>query len=91
VTREIKQSSRIKTSFLTNVAASTGFYHVKEWELIHSYLLLQSSSLSGSKIKPETLKLIEEKVGKRLKDMGTWEIFLNRTSIACAVRSRIDR
>jgi hypothetical protein len=30
-------------------------------------------------------------VGKGLKDMGTGEKFLNRTAIACAVRSRIDK
>jgi hypothetical protein len=35
-------------------------------------------------IKPETLKLIEEKVGKSLEDMGTGEKFLNRTAMACA-------
>jgi hypothetical protein len=29
-------------------------------------------------------------VGKSLKDMGTGEKFLNRTAMACAVRSRID-
>jgi hypothetical protein len=37
------------------------------------------------------LKLIEEKVGKSLEDMGTGEKFLNRTAMACAVRSRIDK
>jgi hypothetical protein len=42
-------------------------------------------------IKPETLKLIEEKVGKSLEDIGTREKFLNRTAMACAVRSRIDK
>ena len=42
-------------------------------------------------IKPETLKLIEEKVGKNLEDMGTGEIFLNRTAMACAVRLRMDK
>jgi hypothetical protein len=42
-------------------------------------------------IKPETLKLIGEKVGKSLEDMGTGEKFLNRTALACAVRSRIDK
>jgi hypothetical protein len=42
-------------------------------------------------IKPETLKLIEEKVRKNLEDMGTGEKFLNRTPMACAVRSRIDK
>jgi hypothetical protein len=42
-------------------------------------------------IKPETLKLIEEKVGKSLEDMGTGEKVLNRTALACAVRSRSDK
>jgi hypothetical protein len=41
-------------------------------------------------IKPETVKLIEEKVGKSLEDMGTREKFPNRTAMACAVRLRID-
>jgi hypothetical protein len=42
-------------------------------------------------IKPEMLKLIEEKVGKSLEDMGTGEKFLNRIAMACGVRSRIDK
>jgi hypothetical protein len=37
------------------------------------------------------MKLIEEKVGKTLEDMGTGKKFLNRTAMACAVRSRIDK
>jgi hypothetical protein len=42
-------------------------------------------------IKKETLKLIEEKVGKSLEDMGTGKKFLNRTAMACTVRLRIDK
>jgi hypothetical protein len=42
-------------------------------------------------IKPETLKFIEEKVGKSLENMGTGEKFLNRIPMACAVRSRIKK
>ena len=42
-------------------------------------------------MKPETLKLIEDKVGKSLEDMGTGERFLNKTAMACAVRWRIDK
>ena len=38
-------------------------------------------------IKPETLKLIEEKVGKNLQNTGTGEKFMNRTAMACAIRS----
>jgi hypothetical protein len=37
------------------------------------------------------VKLIEEKVGKSLEDMGAGEKFLNRTAMVCAVRSRIDK
>jgi hypothetical protein len=45
----------------------------------------------GLHIKPETVKLIQEKVGKSLKNMGTTGKFLNRTAMDCAVRSRIDK
>jgi hypothetical protein len=49
---------------------------------------LESKWIKELHIKPETLKLIEKKVGKSLEDMGTGEKFLNRRAIACAVRSR---
>jgi hypothetical protein len=37
------------------------------------------------------VKIIEKKPGKSLEDMGTGEIFLNRTPIAYALRSRVDK
>jgi hypothetical protein len=52
---------------------------------------LKSNWIKDIHIRPETLKFIEEKVGKSLEDMGTGEKFLNRTAMACAVRSRIDK
>jgi hypothetical protein len=52
---------------------------------------VKSKWLKELHIKPETLKLIEEKVGKSLEDMGTGEKFLDRTEMACAVRLRIDK
>ena len=42
-------------------------------------------------INPDTLKLIEKKVGKRLEHMGTRENFLNRIPIAYALRLKIDK
>jgi hypothetical protein len=42
-------------------------------------------------IKPDTLKLIEKKVGRSLKYMGTGEDFLNRAPITYVLRSRIDK
>jgi hypothetical protein len=52
---------------------------------------LKSKWIKYLHLRPETPKLIEEIVGKSLKDMGTGEKFLNRTAMACAVRSRIDK
>jgi hypothetical protein len=36
-------------------------------------------------------KIVEEKVGKTLKLWAQGERFLNRTAMACAVRSRMDK
>jgi hypothetical protein len=47
---------------------------------------LKSKWIKDLHIKPNTLNLIEKKVGKSLEHMGTGEIFLNRTPIAYAVR-----
>ena len=43
--------------------------------------MVKSKWIKELHIKPETLKYIEEKVGKSLEDMGTGEKFLNRTAI----------
>jgi hypothetical protein len=48
---------------------------------------LKFNQIKELHIKPKTLKFIEEKVGKSLKDKGTEEKFLNRTAMAYAVRS----
>jgi hypothetical protein len=42
-------------------------------------------------MKPDTLKLIEEKVEKGLQYKATGEIFLNRTPMTSALRSRINK
>jgi hypothetical protein len=55
------------------------------------YTKLKFKWIKELHIKPETLKLIQEKVGKSLEDLGTGGKFLNRIAMACTVRSRIDK
>jgi hypothetical protein len=50
---------------------------------------LNSKWIKELHIKPVTLKLIEER--ESLEDMGRGETFLNRTAMACALRSRINK
>ena len=52
---------------------------------------LKSKWIKEFHIKPEILKLIEEKIGKSLNDMGTGKKLLNRTEMDWAVRLRIDK
>jgi hypothetical protein len=53
--------------------------------------MVKSKWIKELYIKPEKVKLIKEKVGKSLEDMGTVENFLSRTAMACAVRLRINK
>jgi hypothetical protein len=81
------------TAFSTNGPGTTGDYHVKE--RIDAFLSpcrkLKSKWIKELHIKPETLKLIEEKVRKSFNDMGTGEKFLYRASMVCSIRSRINK
>jgi hypothetical protein len=52
---------------------------------------LKSKWIKNLNIKPDTLNLIEERVGKSLELIGTWGAFLNRTPMAHALRSRTDK
>lgn len=51
---------------------------------------LNSKWIKDLKVKPDTLTLIEQKVGNSLGLTGTGINFLNRTPVAVAPRSRID-
>jgi hypothetical protein len=52
---------------------------------------LKSKWIKGLHIKPDTLNLIEEKLGKSLEHMCSGEMFLNRTPMAYVLRSRFDK
>jgi hypothetical protein len=51
---------------------------------------LKTKWIKDLHIKPDTLKLIENKIGKSLEPVGTGEIFLNRRPVAYALRSPVD-
>ena len=52
---------------------------------------LNSQQIEDLHIKPDTVKLIEKKLGRPLRTLAQGEKFLNRTPIAYALRSRIDK
>ena len=52
---------------------------------------LTSKWIKDLNIKPDTLNLLEKKVGKSFKLTGTGGNILNRTPMTCALRSSIDK
>jgi len=52
---------------------------------------LKSKWIKDLHIKPDTLKLIEEKLGQHLHHMGIGKNFLNKTPTSYALRSRVDK
>jgi hypothetical protein len=94
LTKKPKPSSGKKTAFSTNSAHLTGDLHAEGCKLIHFLspcTKLKSKWIKYVHIKQDMLNLIEEKVGKSLKHIGTGEIFLNTTPMAQALRSTIDK
>ena len=52
---------------------------------------LKFKCIKDLNIKPDTLKLTEEKVGNSLEHTGTGDNFLNRTPMAQALKTTIDK
>ena len=52
---------------------------------------LKSKWIKDLNIKPDTLNLIEDNMGKSLELIGTGGNFLNRISMSHALKSRIDK
>jgi hypothetical protein len=63
----------------------------KQNENLSPHTKLKSKWIKDLNIKPDSLKLIEEKVEKSLELIGTGGYFLNRTPMAHALRSTIDK
>ena len=93
--KEPKPYNGKKKAFPTNGNGLTGYLHVEECKQTHSYLppctQLKSKWIKDLNIKPDTLNLIEEKVGNSLECVGTGDNFLNRTLMAQSLSSTIDK
>jgi hypothetical protein len=50
-----------------------------------------SKCIKDLNIKPDTMNLIEKKLGDSIEHIGTGKIFMNRTPMAQALRSIIDK
>jgi hypothetical protein len=75
----------------TNGASLTGCLHVDDCKYLSPCKKLKSKWIKDLNVKPDLLNLIEQKVGNSLKLISTGHNFLNGTSMAQALRSRINK
>jgi hypothetical protein len=87
--KELKPYIRKKTAFSTHGADSCRRMQIDPF--LSACTKLKSKWVKDLHIKPDTLKLIEKKVEKRLEHNETGTNLMKRTPIAYALRSTIDK
>jgi hypothetical protein len=80
-----------KTASSTNFARKTGYLQLQETETRSmSFTLINSKGIKNFNIRPETLKLVQERVGDILELIGIGNNFLNRIQMVQQLREKID-
>jgi hypothetical protein len=93
LTKSPKTYNGEKTASLTNVAGKSGYPSAKPEtrSMFITYTSTNSKWIKDLNIRPETLKLVYERVGNTLKVIAIGKDFLNRTSAAQQLRERLDK
>jgi hypothetical protein len=88
------QNIQRRKNSLKNVAGKTGYTYMLKTETTSMSFTLYKYQLKVDEdldIKPETLKLVQERLGNTLELTGIGNDFLNRTQTAQQLREKIDR
>jgi hypothetical protein len=83
-----------QTASSTNVARKSGYLPAENWNLSPFLSLctsINSKWIKDLKIRPETLKLVQERAGNTLEAIGIGKYFLNRTPASQQLRERMDK
>jgi hypothetical protein len=90
LTKEPKTHTGEKIASSTNGASTMQKTETRSLLLILYKNQLQKC-INDPKVRPETLKLPQEKIGKTLEDMSIRHCFLNRTPTVQEIKARIDK
>jgi hypothetical protein len=94
LTKAPKIYDREKTASSTNVAWKSGYLSAKKLKLdpcLSPCTSINSKWIKDLFIRPETLKLVQERAGNTLEVIGTGKDFLNRTPATQHLRERMDK
>lgn len=86
MTNRLRNKKKIFHYILKSTLKYRGIILIKQVKMFNNKNMI-INIIKDLNLKQDTLTFIEEKVGKSLPHMGRGEIFLNRTTMAYALRS----
>jgi hypothetical protein len=93
LTKAPKTYDEEKTASSTNVARKTDIclQKTEARSMFVTLYMYQLKTINNLNIRPETLKLVQEKAGNTLEAIGIASNFLSRTQFAQQLRKRMDK
>ena len=93
LTKEARVYNGKKTTSLTNGAGKTGQPLVKEWNehFLTPYTKINSKWIKDLNVRPETVKLLEENIGKTLSDINHSRILYDPPAIILEIKAKINK
>ena len=91
LTKEARIYNGENTISSTSVAGKTGQPLVKEWNFLKLYTKINSKWFKDLNVRPETIKLLEENIGKTLSDINHSRILYDPHPRVMGIKAKINR
>ena len=92
LTKEARIYNGAKTASSINSAGKIGQVHVKEWDhFLTPYTKVNSKWMKDLDVRPETIKLLEENMGRTLNDINQSKILYDPPPRVTEIQTKVDK
>ena len=94
LTREARRYNGAKTDSSINGSGKTGQLHVQKMKLEHlltPYTEINSKWIKDLNVKPKTINLLEENIGRTLNDINQSKILYDQPPIVMEIKTKVNK